>query len=47
MTNASTTSPARPSPARQATVSMNDFAGSFTAVGTGRYKSSIAGRSIE
>ena len=39
--------PASASPARHATVSMKDFAGSLIAVGTGRYRSSIAGRSIE
>ncbi len=34
--SARTASPARPSPARQTTVSMKDFAGSFATVGTGR-----------
>ena len=32
----STATPARPSPARQTTVSMNDFAASFAAGGDGR-----------
>ena len=45
--SAMTASPASPSPARHATVSMNDFAGSFRPGGTGRYSSSTAGRSIE
>ena len=45
--SASTVSPARPSPPRQTTVSMNDLAASLETDGTGRYSSSTAGRSIE